>query len=354
MTNGRHAPARRGPSLRRRIVYALIPVAAVLLLAEIVVRIGRAPFHFGSFRELRLDLLARNYPAVRHPLLGYAPRPDYASSDNHWRTAVSIDSEGLRRNGNPAPPAGAALVVAVGDSFTFGDQVDDDATWPAWLERLLERPVLNGGVFGYSLAQAVLRAELLLERPGVDTLIVSFVADDLVRCEFSKRYTSVPWFDFEGEGLVLRNSPVTEPALGADSGKAFKDFLGHSALVDVILASTLRRWWFENEKQVAVPHLVGRGTELGKRLVDRIDARCRERGIRLLLLAQGDRVETAALEVLRHAESRGIATLDLATRFVEANRADPSLFERWFEGHMTREGNRWAAEQIAGALRALR
>ena len=68
----------------------------------------------------------------------------------------------------------------------------------------------------------------------------------------------------------------------------------------------------------------------------------------------GDTVESPALEVLRHAESRGIATLDLATRFVEANRADPSLFERWFEGHMTREGNRWAAEQIADALRALR
>ena len=31
--------------------------------------------------------------------------------------------------------------------------------WPARLKRLLERPVLNGGVFGYGLDQIVLRAE---------------------------------------------------------------------------------------------------------------------------------------------------------------------------------------------------
>src|SRR5690606_25037038 len=109
-----------------------------------------------------------------------------------WGTRVTIDADGFRGNGPPAPPG--RPVLAVGDSFTFGDQVDDDETWPAYLERILQRPVRNGGVFGYSLAQAVLRAEEEVPRLGADWLVVSFIPDDIVRCELAKRYAPLPWF----------------------------------------------------------------------------------------------------------------------------------------------------------------
>ena len=56
-----------------------------------------------------------------------------------------------------------------------GDQVADQQTWPADLERRVQRPVLNGGVFGYSLAQAVLRAEWLLARYPAELLVLSYI-----------------------------------------------------------------------------------------------------------------------------------------------------------------------------------
>jgi hypothetical protein len=100
-----------------------------------------------------------------------------------------------------------------------------------------------------------------------------------------------------------------------------------------------------------VPHLVGRGWEIGKKLVERIDAACRARGVRLLLLVQGDEPTEQALAVLRHAEAHGVQTLDLASRFQARSRTDAKLRARYFAGHMTREGNAWVAHEIADVLR---
>jgi hypothetical protein len=347
------ADLRRRLSRRRALLFALVPLAALLFVAEVVIRLARAPTHFGSFRDLRTGLMRRNYPAVLDPTLGYAPTPGFASRDNHWGTVVSIDGDGMRRNGTNPPPPGERVIAVVGDSFTFGDQVDDDATWPAQLEVSMQQPVKNGGVFGYSLTQAVLRAEAMLDMFPVETLIVSFIPDDLTRSEYSKRYTQVPWFDFAGDGLVLRGVPIDHAAPSGDSAKVWKDRLGYSALVDAVLANTVRAWWFENEKQVTVPQLAGRGAELGKRLLERIAARCTARDTRLLVVMLAKPVPFA-VEVMQHAESKGIRTLDLATRFVELAAKDGTLERRWFQGHMTREGNGWVAGEIAAVLRSFR
>ncbi len=347
------APAANARPLarRRRLLFALLPLLALLLVTEVTIRLVRAPGHFGSFRDLRTDLLHRNYPAERHATLGYVPRANFASRDNHWGTQVSIDGDGMRRHGATPTPVGTRVIATVGDSFTFGDQVDDDATWPAQLEVHMQQPVKNGGVFGYSLTQSVLRAEDMLERFPVQALVVSFIADDLTRCEYAKRYTPLPWFDFAGDGLVLRNVPIDHAAASSDSSKAWKDLLGHSAVLDAIFANTARAWWVENEKQVTVPHLVGRGKDLGKRLLDRIAGACKRRDVQLLVVLQGDQSNEAALEVMQHAAARGLPTLDLATRFAALHTTDPSLHGRFFAGHMTREGNRWVAQEIAAALR---
>ena len=346
-------PARRRLPLRRRILFALAPLVALLLLAELVIRIGRAPLHFGSFRELRTSLLKRNYPARLDDLLGYAPLPGFRSRDNHWGTMVSIDEEGIRENGDAPAPDGP-LVVAVGDSFTFGDQVDDDASWPALLERRLGRPVKNGGVFGYSFVQIVLRGEDLLRRFRPATLVASFIPDDLARCAYSRRYTPVPWFDLVDGRIELRGVPIDHTPRPDDPDTAWKNLLGHSALLDVLFASADRAWWFEEEKQVPVHHLHGRTAELGALLVERLAATCRRHDTLLVLLLQGERPTGPALSVLERARDVGVPMLDLASRYVERVQAEPALADRWFDGHMTPAGNAWVAEELAALLRSLR
>lgn len=46
-----------------------------------------------------------------------------------------------------------------------------------------------------------------------------------------------------------------------------------------------------------------------------------------------------------------MATLDLIARVNELAAADPGIFDRYFDGHMTPAGNRWVAEEVAAALR---
>jgi hypothetical protein len=112
------------------------------------------------------------------PLLGYVPREGFARTINDsiegWAKAtVTITNEGFRSNGNAARPT--ASILAVGDSFTFGDQVSDGETWSACLETRLDQGVDNGGVFGYGAAQSLRRAILKLEDKTYTTLILSIL-----------------------------------------------------------------------------------------------------------------------------------------------------------------------------------
>ena len=136
------ASARRRLPLRRRILFALIPVSLLLLVGEVAARVIKEPLWFGSFRVRRLDMGRSGYPAIPDPQLGYTLKPGAVSKHSYSGEFVTVDAEGLRWNGRPRP-AGRGI-VATGDSFTFGSQVGDGESWPAQLEGLLNRPVYNG------------------------------------------------------------------------------------------------------------------------------------------------------------------------------------------------------------------
>ena len=53
-------------------------------------------------------------------------------------------------------------ILAVGDSYTYGEEVGENDSWPAQLQRIKNQRVLNAGVSGYGFDQSVLRAELTL------------------------------------------------------------------------------------------------------------------------------------------------------------------------------------------------
>ena len=346
--------ARRSPSWRRKLVFALVPLSALLLLAELGMRTaravqGRGSFWSANFRVQRLALVRASYPVAHDPMLGYVPRAHAESRANRWNAHVSIDARTMRRNGVGAPPPATRGVLAVGDSFTFGDQVSDDETWPAGLEQRLAVPVWNGGVFGYSFAQAVLRAEQLLPQLPVDVLVLSFIADDLRRCEFSTRYAPTPWFDLVDGELVLRGVPVPERPANPIDRPLLQHLLGHSALLDALFWNAAPMWWVGDRREVRA-HPPGTGVQIATRLLDRLAARCTERSVRLLLVLQGYEIGGDALAVLAHAHQRGVPTLDLVTAFAEAAKSDPSLWTRCFDGHMTAAGNAWVAVQLAVAL----
>jgi hypothetical protein len=49
--------------------------------------------------------------------------------------------------------------MTYGDSFTAGDEVNDDATWPFFLQSLLDHDVINFGTRAYGTDQSLLKFE---------------------------------------------------------------------------------------------------------------------------------------------------------------------------------------------------
>lgn len=89
--------------------------------------------------------------------LGWCPTPNVGSGTMHF------DRAGARVGIVPRPDHrtdGVGRVVAVGCSFTRGDEVQDDEAWPALLDRDADTlEVVNLGVGAYGIDQAILRME---------------------------------------------------------------------------------------------------------------------------------------------------------------------------------------------------
>jgi len=342
------------------VLVALLSTVGALLTVEIAIRLSHGALTGRPLPAAGVRMLGDRYPGSYDPLLGYVPTPGARGRDNPWRTLVTITSEGVRGNGSKLPPAGP-VVLAVGDSFTFGDEVDDAETWPAQLERLLGQPVVNGGVFGYGFDQIALRAEQLLERIPAEVLIVSIVAEDVLRCEFSYRYAWKPYFEIGDDGLVLNNVPVPTPDRASPGEALPRRALRASFLADFVLRRLdLDGWSLPDSIRVH-----RRGVEVGRLLVDRLAALARRERVALLLAVQWvpGASRAPARGPIERARERGIEVLDLEPALraeIDAGRARvESLFRIHAKsgqgiatGHMTGVGNAHVARAIAARLRA--
>ena len=334
---------------------ALLSLAATLGAAEAARRMrkGAGLSHPDPAHAVRL--IGETYPASYDATLGYAPTPGA-----HVVLAgapVAIDARGLRENGNETPPEQPS-VLAVGDSFTFGDEVDDRSTWPSALERQLGQRVWNGGVFGYGLDQIALRAEQLAPALAPSVLVVSMIPDDVARCEDSYRFAHKPWFELEGQQLALRNVPVPRPEAPPPGDSRLRRLLSHSFLADLVLRRIDPLGW-PLRGSVRVQR---DGGAVAAALVDRLADTASQRGMRLLLVAGWHPAARSDLldPVRERARARHIELLELEpllTREIETHSGDWSgLFHVAVRyggqaGHMTPYGNEMVASAIAERLR---
>jgi hypothetical protein len=305
-------------------------------------------WHFPNYIELA-DRPDPNEPAdlLRYDSeLGWAPQPGSSGILMHQPASFSVD--GLRNQNKDLRTGGRPAILAVGDSFTVGFAVKDDESWPAQLERMLSRRVLNGGVHGYGLDQAVLRADRLAGKfhPGV--VILGFIADDIDRAGLAVKFsTRKPFFVVTDDGLELRNVPVPETPI---PGR----ILGYSYLLDF----TMRRLgaaelWYGSDEST------GQDVDtIACRLMGRFAASLRRhsaRGLVVVFPQDSDWQTARTLDadhrrtstVLACASRRGLQTLDTYPAFAEATANPRSLYVDW---HLNAAGNALAARLIERAL----
>lgn len=337
----------------RRAVFSLIAIlggfAAAVAGAEIALRLHYgALLEFEDLRPVPWGIPAGGF-AQYDPLLGWVPSPN---GKHTWRGgwSASCDRDQLRRNGTLGehqllldPP-----LLAVGDSSAFGDEVEDDETWPAHLEQQLQRRVLNAGVGGYGIDQAVLRAERLLPRFHVPIIVISIVSDDVTRTAFSFRNRWKPYFSLEGGTLSL--TPPPDPQVPLPESRWIVA-AGHSHLARFVLRRFPETWNRSTHRRV---HQDER--QVSGRLLARLNEFAEENGAKLLVvfIVGGDGDVQHFPDLLDRARASGVTTLDLTDELLEWTR-DPAARERMFQPHyhLSSEGNAWAAERIAGRLREL-
>ena len=339
-------------SLPGRITLVLVAVLVGFGLLELGLRAWTWDYLF-SWPNFVLDartvLAGRDSNRYVHDAqLGYLPRAGYAAP------GITIEANGLRSTG--ASPAGSlAPILAVGDSFTFGDEVNDAETWPSQLQRLTGRPVLNAGVSGYGFDQIVLRAEALVPLYRPEAVVVAFIADDIRRTEMRRLWSAdKPYFDIDGNSTTLRNVPVPPRADPKTTLTFWQRTLGYSLLFDFVLRRLdLLHDWFGDHVRV---HPAGTGERIACALTQRL-AELQTNGAPVLLVAEYDPVvwddPSFAAEqrrltsgLLACARKKGLATLDS----YEAMAATPNPRQLYVLWHMNEAGNALIANAIRDAL----
>ena len=292
--------------------------------------------------------------AVPDTRLGFVGRPGYRSSDGE----LSYDAHGLR----PTPaPDGVALaeppILVVGDSFAHGDEGRDGEAWPARLQPLIGRRVINAAMSGYGIDQMVLRAEIVAKEVKPAAVILSFIADDVRRAEMKRVWgAEKPYFEQVDGRLVERNVPVPPSPDPANTLDLWQLLFGWSLLLDTVM----RPWGWQYEW--AIDHVRALPAGEGERLACPLFKRLAAIGVPVLVVVEYDsfywrdeswRPVTKKTDdaVLACASAAGLATLDLFEAIDEGVRKQ-GLWTVYRRGHPSPVGTELAAKRIAAELAA--
>jgi hypothetical protein len=336
----------------RRVVLVLGAVLMGLVSLEFAVRASTWGYLFAYpnfVLTARTVLAERDGGRYAHdPELGHVPRAGYAAA------GATIEADGMRRTGEQV--AGAPI-LAVGDSFTYGDEVNDGQTWPAQLQQLTGRRVLNAGVSGYGFDQIVLRAEQLAAKYKPSAIVVSFIADDIRRTEMRRLWSAdKPYFVIEDGKLRLRGVPVPPRAEAGSTLSFWQWTLGYSYLVEVILRRLDQLHdWYGDHKRVAAP---GTGEHLSCLLTARLAELQKQSGAKVIVLAEYDPVvwddpafaaeqQRMTRGLLDCAAKNGLTTIDSFDTLAVTG-APRKLYVTW---HMNEPGNRLIAGLVARELK---
>jgi hypothetical protein len=141
--------------------------SGALLLAALALAVGLLDLFAGLLAPQAhgVDLVKTFEPRdwlVADPELGYRPRPDTRvvatatwGAETIFRATYTITADGLRAT--PAAPAGADTYLFVGESFMFGQGLDDGQTLPAQFAKANDFKIrtLNFSAPGYAPNQLV-------------------------------------------------------------------------------------------------------------------------------------------------------------------------------------------------------
>lgn len=348
---------RPSPGVNARLASALLVIGSALLtlgVFEIGCRLLRggpqALIHWPNFPAMRMGISDQGGGTCAY---AYDATLGWTLPPNCQVASLSTDAQGFRRTPDGAF-TGRPAVLATGSSFTQGEEVADDEAWPAQLQSIIGRKVVNGGVSGYAFDQTVLYTERMAPVVEPRLVVIGFTPDDIRRSELAEAWSrQKPYFTVADGRLELRNVPV--PGQLRASLPPLGRLLGWSALAENLTQRLgMQRGWYFDEVQGAEP---GSGEEIACLLMTRLAGL----GVPVMLLSQYSRGYAMADAAGKHRDRRTVAKVmgcAAAAGHVAFDLAEPlraaiaqlGVDALYRTDHHSAEGNRVIAEQIRDEL----
>lgn len=340
-------------------------ILALLLGLEILARAGTGIALLS--RENLIVSAWGGWKLAHDPLVGWRLREHHRTADGAFTTGP----HGVRLTDSGLPPDEGGILV-VGDSFTVCPGLADSETWPAHLERLLGRAVINGSCGGYGVDQIVLRAEQLAQQYRPSAIVLAVLDHDILRNGYAWFGSAKPWFVAEGDGLALQGVPVPEWGEACRRIDGLRRVVGYSSLLDLLFSRLGAKEWWLGTGQFARVQGTAASVTVSCRLMERVAA-LRDRLDVPVVVAMlynaptlaGDAPEWFAAPVLETARSEGLVTVDTFPDLHALYRDDGArFFSLWLPapgrtlraapldrlGYLSDVGSRTVAELVADAL----
>lgn len=335
-------------------------VAASMVLSLLVLELGCRLVRMGPeglvhWPNFPRDAMGNRAGPTGYCADGYDSRLGWTAPADCCSVGYNTEAHGFRHTGTQVDLARPPVLVT-GSSFAKGEETADLEAWPAYLQDMIGRKVLNAGVGGYSLDQSVLRTEQLIAQVKPLFVILSFTPEDVDRSELKVAWSrEKPYFTAADGRLELHNVPVPG---GPDTRRAVPvaaRLLGWSALAD-LLARRLSIYvgWYYDEVRAAPQ---GSGQATACLMMERLATL----GVPVVVLAEYSRghwmadAEGKARDfaktgpVLACARNAGLIALDVtdALKPMVAKGGIDALFR---SDHHSAEGNRVTAAAIVQEL----
>ncbi len=218
--------------LIRSLKFIVLYIVYFFVCIEILTRMALAiPFVFNHIIDLSIDCDAArrlkwvdqyiNRPKELESIFGvYDPTKGWALKPNIHNMAVfnnkvfNSNAKGIRGTVeySYAKNPDKTRILILGDSFTFGEEVSDNETYPFYLQQMIpSTEVINLGIPGYGHDQML----IYLKEEGIkyhpDIVILGFLIMDKSRNMLTFRDYAKPKFKAVNGKLTLVNSPVPSP-----------------------------------------------------------------------------------------------------------------------------------------------
>jgi hypothetical protein len=329
------------------VIFALIVLEAGLRLYE-----GVHVLRVTNFIRDQVDQLRVHIRSVYDERLGWAPKPNV--HDRFFNTG----SYGIRLGNKVDRPVPQGAILVSGSSFAFGEEVDDNESWPADLETMTGIPVINAAAGAWSTDQVVMRTEDMIEIARPKTIILGLVWHDAWGAEYEINFGArKPYYTAEAGNLVLHNVPVPRFAGSTQELGWVRSVLGYSYTVFWIAQRlNLHDWLYAGHAEFKRATPVGTGEQITCLLLRRLRERTEREGIRLMLVMQYHYQDLQEAQpplsktILKCADDVGVDTIDSWRRLAEVLKDDPARFASLFNhgpgSHMSPAGNRLIASEI--------